>query len=265
MRARLHPPARAQFEIPYAPLLPSFTASTPAQTAQARRNTLSLARDLVRITKGRGIVLSSGGPAGGGEWGAVRAPGDVVNLGTLMGLSPEKAHDAVVRSPKSVVLRARESHLPALTLARRAQRSLADPLSPIDPPPFTHARDAKDVQGPPLGPSGRRRRRCAGRGGRSRRRAGGHGRRLTALLHAVERTRPRSACPPLPSACRASHADLQRRKGPSIAILVQIGAPSLPPVRGPAVYGLAARARAASSSSASSKQRAARRTSSNVL
>lgn len=96
----------SQFEIPYSPLLPSFASATPAQTAQARRNTLSLARDLIRITRGKGIILSSGGT--GGEWGAVRAPGDVVNLGTLMGLSPDQAHDCVVRSPRSVVLRARE-------------------------------------------------------------------------------------------------------------------------------------------------------------
>jgi hypothetical protein len=88
-------------------LLPAFASATPAQTAQARRNTLSLARDLIRITRGKGIILSSGGT--GGEWGGVRAPGDVVNLGTLMGLSPDQAHDCVVRSPKSVVLRARAS------------------------------------------------------------------------------------------------------------------------------------------------------------
>jgi len=97
----------SQFEIPYSPLLPAFASATPAQTAQARRNTLSLARDLIRITRGKGIILSSGGT--GGEWGGVRAPGDVVNLGTLMGLSPDQAHDCVVRSPKSVVLRARAS------------------------------------------------------------------------------------------------------------------------------------------------------------
>lgn len=102
-----------QFEIPYSPLLPSLSAST-SQTSQARRNTLSLARDLIRITKGKGIILSSGGS----EWGMVRNPGDVVGLGIMMGLSMDQARDAVGRSAKSVILRARTSELLSSSLSR---------------------------------------------------------------------------------------------------------------------------------------------------
>ncbi|CED85569.1 Protein subunit of nuclear ribonuclease P (RNase P) [Phaffia rhodozyma] len=89
------------FEILYTPLLPSAGESSE-ENAQRRRTTLSLARDLIHTTKGKGVIISSGGA----KWGDLRGSGDVVNLGTIMGLAPNQAHDAICATAKKVVLKA---------------------------------------------------------------------------------------------------------------------------------------------------------------
>lgn len=66
-----------QFELLYSPLLPSPLSSSSTEDSNRRRACLSLARDLIRITKGKGIILSSGGALG---WGSLRGPQDVINL-----------------------------------------------------------------------------------------------------------------------------------------------------------------------------------------
>jgi ribonuclease P/MRP protein subunit RPP1 len=81
---------------------------------------MSNAREVIRITKGRGIIFSSG--PGGPD--AMRGPLDIVNLcvfheyfrapltnpsATVLGMPANLAKDAVSLTPKSVLLNARKS------------------------------------------------------------------------------------------------------------------------------------------------------------
>lgn len=66
---------------------------------------MSNAREVIRITGGKGLILSSGSPLG--EIG-VRGPLDVVNLGTMLGMPANLAKDAVSLNPKKVLLNARQ-------------------------------------------------------------------------------------------------------------------------------------------------------------
>ncbi|KIK04031.1 hypothetical protein K443DRAFT_443707 [Laccaria amethystina LaAM-08-1] len=68
----------------------------------ARRNWWAAARELVRVTKGRGVLVS-GGVVGDVD---LRAPRDVGNLITVLGLPQDAAHTASTKTPKSLVLRA---------------------------------------------------------------------------------------------------------------------------------------------------------------
>lgn len=105
------------FEILYsAGLFPS--RSVPPDVARKyRQNFLSNARELVRVTNGRGIIFSSG-PGGSPE--GLRGPMDIVNLwvgwvrrrltlsATILGVPANFAKEAVSNTPKMVLLRARE-------------------------------------------------------------------------------------------------------------------------------------------------------------
>jgi len=70
--------------------------------AGAKRNWWAAAREVVRVTKGKGIIVSGGA----GAEADLRASRDVGNLITLLGLAPNLAHDASTTTPKSLVLRA---------------------------------------------------------------------------------------------------------------------------------------------------------------
>ncbi|WVQ85571.1 hypothetical protein IAT38_007737 [Cryptococcus sp. DSM 104549] len=89
-------------EIMYsAALFPSNTGSENPRWY--RQNWLSNAREVVRITGGKGIIFSSGP---GGVENGLRGCLDIVNLGTLIGLSANLAKEAVEKTPKQVLLRA---------------------------------------------------------------------------------------------------------------------------------------------------------------
>ncbi|KAG0705103.1 RNase P subunit p30-domain-containing protein [Suillus ampliporus] len=66
-----------------------------------KRNWWAAAREVVRVTKGKGIVVS-GGVASEADY---RGPKDITNLLTLLDLAQNLAHDASVVVPKSLVLR----------------------------------------------------------------------------------------------------------------------------------------------------------------
>lgn len=135
---------RPQFELCYAPALaPSSSSSSGAddeQLKRARQNWLTNAREVVRVTGGRGIVLSSGPGTGGGRdaWYGMRGPADLINLcvwrvaaevggmgavligrnsgvargsACLLGMKANLAKAAVVETPRKVILRARECPL----------------------------------------------------------------------------------------------------------------------------------------------------------
>jgi hypothetical protein len=99
----------AVFEIPY----------TSALDSTAKRNWWATAREVVRVTKGKGVIVTGGGM----DIADLRAPKDIGNLCvqssasvslltgsirvTFLGLAQNLAHDAATTTPKSVVLRAR--------------------------------------------------------------------------------------------------------------------------------------------------------------
>ncbi|KAL6303612.1 RNase P subunit p30-domain-containing protein [Sparassis latifolia] len=67
-----------------------------------KRNWWASAREVVRVTKGKGILVS-GGAANDAD---LRAPRDVANLITVLGLPQDVAHDAATKIPQSLILRA---------------------------------------------------------------------------------------------------------------------------------------------------------------
>ncbi|GAA5913689.1 hypothetical protein JCM8208_005903 [Rhodotorula glutinis] len=66
-----------------------------------RRNWIAGAREVVRATEGRGVVVSSGAHRAG----EMRAPEDLVNLCALIGLPPSQAKDALTVNPQRAILR----------------------------------------------------------------------------------------------------------------------------------------------------------------
>ncbi|EIW78115.1 PHP domain-like protein [Coniophora puteana RWD-64-598 SS2] len=95
----------AVFEINYAGALGSDgdgSSSADASGASSKRNWWAAAREIVRVTKGKGLIVS-GGVVDDADF---RAPRDVANLVALLGLAQNVAHDCSTTSPKSLVLRA---------------------------------------------------------------------------------------------------------------------------------------------------------------
>ncbi|KAF7347217.1 hypothetical protein MVEN_01476600 [Mycena venus] len=70
--------------------------------AAAKRNWWATAKEVTRVTKGKGLIVS-GGVTTEADY---RAPKDVANLITLLGLPQEVSHSASTKIPKSLVLRA---------------------------------------------------------------------------------------------------------------------------------------------------------------
>ncbi|KXN81953.1 Ribonuclease P protein subunit p30 [Leucoagaricus sp. SymC.cos] len=69
--------------------------------ASAKRNWWAASRELVRVTKGKGLILS-GGVVSSGD---LRAPRDIGNLVTMLGLPQDTAHAMATTNAKSLVLR----------------------------------------------------------------------------------------------------------------------------------------------------------------
>ena len=98
-----------KFEICYAPgILPS--------NSSARRNLISNATQLIRATRGKGIVISSETKRAVG----CRAPWDVINLATVWGLGQERGREAIAQEARSVVVQAE--------MKRRSYRGVIDVL-----------------------------------------------------------------------------------------------------------------------------------------
>ncbi|OBZ77330.1 hypothetical protein A0H81_01669 [Grifola frondosa] len=75
---------------------------TPEGGAAAKRNWWAAAREVVRVTKGKGVLVSSGAT----NESDLRAPRDVANLITMLDLSQDVAHAASSKVPQSLILRA---------------------------------------------------------------------------------------------------------------------------------------------------------------
>ena len=125
----------AVFEISYASALDNA----------AKRNWWAAAREVARVTKGKGLIVTGGGT----DVADLRAPRDVGNLCvdsaytliaklistrvTFLGLAQNMAHDATTTTPKSLVLRARASRLfvRCLLFTCRPHRNSQDLSCPI--------------------------------------------------------------------------------------------------------------------------------------
>ncbi|KZF26104.1 PHP domain-like protein [Xylona heveae TC161] len=80
----------------------------------ARRNLISNAIQIIRATRARGLVISSGATRSVG----CRGPWDVINLAAVWGLGQEKGRDAVGREARSVVV--------AAQMKRRSYKGVID-------------------------------------------------------------------------------------------------------------------------------------------
>ncbi|KAG6910332.1 hypothetical protein DXG01_011400 [Tephrocybe rancida] len=68
----------------------------------AKRNWWAASKELARVTKGKSLLISGGVVADAD----LRAPKDVGNLITLLGLAQDVSHSSLTKVPKSLVLRA---------------------------------------------------------------------------------------------------------------------------------------------------------------
>ncbi|PKI84148.1 ribonuclease P [Malassezia vespertilionis] len=99
-----------------------------------RRNIFSGARDILRVTNGKGVILSSGARNALG----LRAPYDVMNLATLMGITPIAAKDTLSNTCKSLLVRAR---------TRQTFRGAVSQPTLVRTPAPSDVRDATAMQG----------------------------------------------------------------------------------------------------------------------
>lgn len=72
--------------------------------AQARRNLISNATQLIRATRGRGMILSSETKVGAV---GLRGPWDVINLAAVWGLGQERGFEGLSKECRSVVVTAK--------------------------------------------------------------------------------------------------------------------------------------------------------------
>ena len=79
-----------------------YGPGTLASDSQARRNLISNATQLIRTTRGKGLVISSEAKRAL----SLRGPADVVNLACVWGLGQERGMEAVGREARSTVVQA---------------------------------------------------------------------------------------------------------------------------------------------------------------
>ncbi|WRT67089.1 uncharacterized protein IL334_004055 [Kwoniella shivajii] len=93
----------AVFELLYSSALFPPTSLSTETVKRYRQNFLSNAREVIRITGGKGVIFSSGP---GGDVNGLRGALDIVNLGTMIGIPSNLAKETISSTPKSVLLRA---------------------------------------------------------------------------------------------------------------------------------------------------------------
>lgn len=115
--------------------------------AKCRVNLISNATQLIRATKGRGLLMSSGGE-GGGRMAAsaaagLRGPWDVINLAAVWGLGQEKGFEAMSKEPRGIVVRGK--------LKRTGYRGAVDVIYGGEKPAVAFGKDAKEAAGAAAG------------------------------------------------------------------------------------------------------------------
>ncbi|KAF1959127.1 ribonuclease P/MRP 30 subunit [Byssothecium circinans] len=91
--------------------------------AIAKRNVINNATQLIRVTRGRGLILSSEAK----NVLAVRAPSDIINLASVWGLGTERGKDGLTKEARSVVEFAR--------LKRQSFKGIVDVVYGGEKPP----------------------------------------------------------------------------------------------------------------------------------
>lgn len=96
------------FEICYGAAMRSASSSSSADkpvSKDARRNIIAGARELIRVTNGKGVIISSEAR----KCMEMRGPLDLCNFGTILGLKPDQAKNAVANSARLAVIRGHSS------------------------------------------------------------------------------------------------------------------------------------------------------------
>ncbi|KAJ2922167.1 hypothetical protein H1R20_g14928, partial [Candolleomyces eurysporus] len=153
----------AVFEINYVGALggendPLLVDANAAENGpSAKRNWWASAREVVRVTKGKGVIVS-GGVVSEADF---RAPRDIGNLLTILGLPQDAAHDASTRIPKSLVIRAetRKTYRavlsePELVVPPNVLAHLETSSMEVDPPtsvPLKRSHEEGTKESAPLG------------------------------------------------------------------------------------------------------------------
>ncbi|EJD44981.1 PHP domain-like protein [Auricularia subglabra TFB-10046 SS5] len=125
------------------------------------------AREVVRVTKGKNVVLTGGGEA--------RGPRDWANIGTMVDLTREQAHDAVSAAVRAVLIRARarktyRSVLSAPTLIIPGVAPEPNPLKDALSDDGESSSDEDDSDGDPSQPKMKKQKRESARTRKRRRR-----------------------------------------------------------------------------------------------
>lgn len=84
-----------KFEICYAP-------GVMAKDSSARRNLIMNTTQLIRATRGKGLIISSEAKSAVG----CRAPADIINLASVWGLGQERGYEAISKEARAVVVSA---------------------------------------------------------------------------------------------------------------------------------------------------------------
>ncbi|KAI0083889.1 PHP domain-like protein [Irpex rosettiformis] len=128
----------AVFEIPYVGALggdidPALGNVGGGESgASVKRNWWAAAREVVRVTKGKGIIVTSGVT----NVADLRAPRDVGNLLTMLDLPQNLAHDASTKTPQSLVKRAQ---------TRKTYRAVLSEPKIVIPKAIVNAGNSADV------------------------------------------------------------------------------------------------------------------------
>ncbi|OCK77522.1 PHP domain-like protein [Lepidopterella palustris CBS 459.81] len=108
-----------RFEICYSPGILAVDSS-------ARRNLIGNVTQLIRATRGRGLVISSEAKIALG----CRAPADVINLASVWGLGQERGKEAICKEARSVVVTAqlkRTSYRGVVDVVYGGEKPMATP------------------------------------------------------------------------------------------------------------------------------------------
>lgn len=84
-----------KFEICYSP-------GVMAKDSSARRNLIMNTTQLIRASRGRGLIISSEAKSAVG----CRAPWDIINLAAVWGLGQERGHEAVTKEARAAIVSA---------------------------------------------------------------------------------------------------------------------------------------------------------------